>query len=117
MDIVQILLSTARAVLIIAACLLMSIGFADIIVGIRGRIWRKNKVCLFAVIAVKEIDNLEGEINSARTALEKSGVNGEILLVDNGADDAAKELCSRFYGDVISESEMTDRILEEIKRR
>ena len=117
METVRILISAARVVLIVFACLLMSIGFADIIVGIKGRVWNKRKACLFAVVAVKDAADLESDINYARNALEKAGINGEILLFDNGTDDETKALCSRLYGTLLDESEITARIVGEIKRR
>ena len=113
----QMLLAAAKMVLIMGGCMLMSIGFADIIIGIRSMIWRKKRTCLFAVIPVRDADMLETDISAARSALERAGCDGEILLADHGADDVAKEVCSRFYGDVLSEREIAERMMEVVKRR
>ena len=104
-----VFMTAAKVLAVTGACMLMSVGLADIIVFIRGSVWRRQRVHILAVVPVEEDDaELEMKVGAARCAVERSGAPGEILLLDAGADEKTKRFCESVFGEVFSAGELTD---------
>ncbi len=104
-----VLITAARVIAIIGACMLMSVGLADIVVFMRGAAWRRQRVCILAAVPVEKDDALlEMKVCAARCALERSGARGEILLLDSGADEATRRFCESVFGDMLRAEELPD---------
>lgn len=102
-----VLMTAAKVLAVTGACMLMSVGLADIIVFIRGSVWRRQRVHILAVVPVEEDDaELEMKVGAARCAVERSGAPGGIFLLDAGADEKTRRFCESVFGDVISAGEL-----------
>ena len=102
-----VFMTAAKVLAVTGACMLMAVGLADIIVFIRGSVWRRQRVHIVAVVPVEEDDaELEMKIGAARCAVERSGAPGGIFLLDAGADEKTRRFCESVFGDVLSAGEL-----------
>ena len=102
-----VLMTAAKVLAVTGACMLMAVGLADIIVFIRGSVWRRQRVHIVAVVPVEEDDaELEMKVGAARCAVERSGAPGGIFLLDAGADEKTRRFCESVFSDVLSAGEL-----------
>src|SRR3954453_18235831 len=52
---------------------------------------------------LNEADSIEESVEAARNALSANGLTGEVLVVDNGSEDASAELAERAGARVVRE--------------
>ena len=111
-EIPDVAAGAAGTAAMLIAFALMLIGFVLAAALMRGSGWKRNRVKLFAVIPVGDGESeLDTDICAARSALERSGAKGELLLLDVGADEEMRRICERRFGELVTAQEIGARML------